>query len=137
MKKIDNKKTTDKKSSFSKKPQIKREAHKLDATGLALGRLATKISIILRGKNKPDFQPNIDNGDIIFVTNASKIKFSGKKLEQKIYYHYSGFQSGLKRKKASEIFEKNPSEILKRAVWNMLPKNKLRNQMFKRLKITN
>ncbi len=135
----DKKNITNKKSKriIAKKPIIKRNIHEIDATEKVSGRLATRISILLRGKNKANYQPNIDNGEVVIVTNASKMKFSGKKLEQKIYYHYSGFQGGLKQKKAAELFEKNPSEILKRAVWNMLPKNKLRRQMFKRLKITN
>lgn len=127
-----NKKTRD-----TKKPTIIRETHKLDATGQSVGRLATQIVILLRGKNKASFQPHIDGGDNIIITNASKVKFTGKKIDQKEYYHFSGYPGGLKTKKIKDVFAKNPGEVIKRAVWNMLPKNKLRNSMIKRLKINN
>lgn len=130
------KKTTTKKK-VSKKPVIDRQTHKIDATDKVLGRLASNIAIILRGKNKATFLPHVDGGDNVMVSNASKLKITGNKLDQKIYYHYSGYQGGLKEKKMGDVFEKNPGEVLKRAVWNMLPKNKLRTNMIKRLKITN
>jgi len=121
-----------------KKPEpIKRNIHEMDATGKILGRLATEVAILLRGKNKANFQPHIDQGEHVIVNNASKIKVTGKKLDQKIYYHFSGYPGGLKKKKMGEVFSKNPADVLKRAVWNMLPKNKLRNNMIKRLKIMN
>lgn len=128
-------KTTKKKDS--KKPTIKRETHKIDATDKVLGRLACQIAILLQGKNKANFQSHLDQGENVVVTNATKIKITGKKLNQKLYYHYSGYPGGLKKKKMAEVFEKNPAEVLKRTVWNMLPKNKLRNKMIKRLKISN
>ena len=120
----------------SKKPVIARQIHKLDATGQSVGRLATQIAIILRGKNKPTFQPHIDSGDNVIISNASKVKLTGKKIEQKEYYHFSGYPGGLKTKKMKDVFSKNPGEVIKRAVWNMLPKNKLRAKMIKRLKFT-
>lgn len=113
--------------------KIERKTHKLDATGKAPGRLAGEIARLLRGKNKPSFQPNIDAGDFVHVSNAKFMKFTGKKLEQKIYYHHSGYPGGLKEKKMKDVFENNPGEVLKKAVYNMLPKNKLRSGMIKRL----
>ncbi|MFA5318221.1 MAG: 50S ribosomal protein L13 [Patescibacteria group bacterium] len=115
--------------------KITRQLHKIDATERAIGRMATEIANILRGKNKPEYQPNIDLGDAVEVKNIKQAKFTGNKLEQKEYKSYSGYPGGLKTKKMKELLEKNPAEILKKAVWNMLPKNKLRNEMIKRLVI--
>ncbi len=112
---------------------IERKLHQLDATDLTVGRLATKIATILRGKNKPEYQPHLDLGDIVEVKNISKMKFSGKKLDQKQYHHYSGYLGGLKSKKMSVVFENNPGDVLYRAVREMLPPTKLRNGMLKRL----
>jgi large subunit ribosomal protein L13 len=113
--------------------KISRQLHKIDASDQTIGRLATQIAIILRGKQKTDYNPRIDNGDIVEVANIKKIKFTGKKFEQKKYFHYSGYPGGLKTKKISEIFSKDPGDILKRAVREMLPPNRLRNGMIKRL----
>lgn len=112
---------------------IERKLHKIDAADQTVGRLATKISLILRGKNKPEFQPHLDLGDIVEVVNVAKLKFTGKKYDQKQYHHFTGYIGGLKSKKLSEIYEKNPGEILKRAVREMLPDTKLRVNMLKRL----
>ena len=114
---------------------IKRKTHIIDADGKILGRLATKIAILLRGKNKATFTPNLDEGDFVEVINAGKIKLSGKKLEQKEYIHHSNYPGGLKRKKMRDVLKENPGEVLRRAVDGMLPKNKLRDAMIKRLKI--
>jgi large subunit ribosomal protein L13 len=111
-----------------------KKIHKIDATGKVAGRLATQIAQILMGKDKPDYQPYLDGGDAVMVENVDKMKFTGKKLEQKLYYHHSGYPGGLKEQKMGEVFEKNPSEVLKKAVWNMLPKNKLRKPRIKKLK---
>lgn len=113
--------------------QIERKRHQIDATDQTVGRLATKIALILRGKNKPEYQPHLDLGDIVEVSNISKLKFTGKKLDQKEYYHYSGYQGGLKTKKMSAIYALNPGEVLERAVREMLPPTKLRPGMLKRL----
>ena len=134
-KKVEKKPKTKKKPS--KKPAIIRLTRKIDATDQVLGRLASQIAILLRGKDKPEFVPYLDLGDNIVVQNAKKIKITGRKLQNKIYYRHSGYPGGIKSRKMSEIFEKNPGELLKKAVWNMLPKNKLRAKMIKRLKITN
>lgn len=112
---------------------ITRKLHKIDAKDKAIGRISTQIATILRGKNKPEYQPNIDAGDIVEVINVDKVKFTGKKLEQKKYYSYSGYQSGLKTRKMSDINKKNPAEILMRAVKQMLPPTRLRDNMLKRL----
>ena len=107
--------------------------HEIDGTNESLGRLASKIAQILRGKTSPKFQPNILPNEKVFVENADKIRFTGRKLEQKKYYHYSGYPGGLKEKKVKEVFEKNPKEVLRRAVLGMLPKNRLRKEMIKNL----
>lgn len=111
----------------------KRKIHNIDATGKILGRLATEIAILLRGKNKVNFLPYLDQGDFVEVVNIKKIKVSGKKLEDKKYFYYTGYPGGLREKKMKDVFKKNPGEVLKKAVYNMLPKNKLRKEMIKRL----
>ena len=113
--------------------KIERKIHKFDAYNKTVGRLSTEIALILRGKNKPEFEPHLDCGDIVEVKNVDKLKFTGKKLEQKKYYRYSGYQGGLKETKMSDLAKNNPAEILKRAVREMLPPTKLRPKMLKRL----
>lgn len=112
---------------------IERKLHQIDATDLTVGRLATRISTILRGKNKPEYQAHLDLGDIVEISNVSKMKFTGKKLDQKQYHHYSGYLGGLKSKKMGDVFEANPGDVLYRAVREMLPDTKLRINMLKRL----
>lgn len=114
---------------------MQRNTHTIDAAGKVLGRLATEIAILLRGKNKPDFVLNKDMGDFVIVKNFDKIKFTGKKFEQKIYYHHTGYLGGLKETPLKKLFEKNPAEVLKKAVFGMLPKNKLRARQIKRLTV--
>jgi len=113
--------------------KIERKIHKIDAEEQSTGRLATKIALILRGKNKPEFEPHLDLGDIVEVKNAGKLRFTGKKADQKKYFHYSGYPGGIKEKKMSDLFESDPAEVLKRAVKKMLPATKLRDGMMKRL----
>ena len=113
--------------------KIDRKIHKLDAAGLSVGRLATQIATLLRGKHKPEYLPHIDAGDTVYVINAAKLKFTGKKLDQKQYHHFSGYIGGLKSKSMAEVFAKNPGDVLKRAVRDMLPPTKLRPGMLKRL----
>lgn len=115
--------------------EIKRERHEIDATDQAVGRVATQVALILRGKNKPTFTPHIDGGDFVTVTNASKVKFTGLKFVQKDYYHHTQYPGGLKRKPMAHVFEKDPTEVVRRAVYKMLPKNKHRTEMMKRLTI--
>lgn len=112
---------------------IKRNVCKIDAENKTVGRLASRIAVILRGKNKPEFEPRIDNGDIVHVVNIGKLKFTGKKLEQKKYFKYSGYPGGMKEIKMSELNKNNPALIIRRAVKQMLPDNTLREGMLKRL----
>lgn len=112
---------------------IERKLHQLDATDQAVGRLATQVANLLHGKNKPEYQAHIDMGDIVEVKNINKMKFTGKKLEQKEYYHFSGYIGGLKTKKMSAVYALNPGEVLQRAVREMLPPTRLRVNMLKRL----
>lgn len=109
----------------------------IDASGQVVGRLATQIADILRGKDKPSFRAYKICGDKVVVSNASKIVLTGKKLEQKVYQHHTGYLGHLKTITAKELMIKNPSDILKRAVLGMLPKNKLRDLWMKNLTIEN
>lgn len=130
-------KNTKKKVIIKKQTVVKfvRGNHEIDATGRAVGRIATEVAMILRGKNKPDFSPHIDSGDNVVVLNVSKVKFTGKKLAQKDYYHHTMYPGGIKRTPMKKVFDRDPREVLKKAVYGMLPKNKLRGEMMKRLKI--
>lgn len=113
---------------------MQRETHTIDATGKSLGRLAVEVAILLRGKQKPDFVLYKDMGDFVTVKNMEKVRITGKKLEQKIYRHHTGYPGSLKKTPMKVIFAKNPGEVLRRAVLGMLPKNKLRAKQIKRLK---
>ncbi|MDP2693018.1 MAG: 50S ribosomal protein L13 [bacterium] len=112
------------------------DKYEIDATGRAVGRIATEVAMILRGKNKPDFTPHIDSGNFVTVNNASQVKFTGKKLVQKDYHHHTMYPGGLKTKSMKKVFDENPTEVIKRAVYGMLPKNRLRSEMMKRLTIS-
>ena len=114
---------------------MERQTHTIDAADRALGRLATEVAGLLRGKHKEDFMPNKDGGDFVIVKNFGKVKITGNKMEQKKYYRHSGYPGGLKETPLEELFEQDPSQVLQRAVWGMLPKNKLRNEQIKRLKV--
>jgi len=113
---------------------MKRQTLTIDATGQAIGRMAVKIASALRGKHRASFQPNQDLGDFVVVKNIIQAKFTGKKLEQKKYKHHTSYPGGLKEVPLKKLFAENPAEVLKKAVWGMLPKNKLRSQQIKRLK---
>lgn len=113
----------------------KRETQVIDATDQALGRLASRIATLLIGKHKPQYLRHLDQGDSVAVKNMKKIKVTGKKMQDKIYFRHSGYPGGLRRTKMVDIFKKDPAEILRRAVYNMLPKNKLRKGRMNRLKI--
>lgn len=113
---------------------MKRQTLTIDATGQAIGRIAVKIAMALRGKHRANFEPNQDLGDFVVVKNINKVKFTGNKLENKKYYHHTRYPGGLKETPIKDIFAKDPGEVLKRAVWGMLPKNKLRSEQIKRLK---
>jgi len=113
---------------------MERKTHTIDAEGKILGKLAVEIAILLRGKHRPDFMPNKDGGDFVVIKNIEKIKFTGKKFEQKIYYHHSGFMGGLKEVPLKTLFKKDPVRVLRKSVFGMLPKNKLRAKQIRRLK---
>ena len=123
------------KTEFAKKNDTDRKWYVVDAKDAVLGRLAVKIATCLRGKNKPIFTPNADTGDFVIVINADKIRLTGKKLTEKVYYHHSGYIGGIKSRTARDLMEQKPEAIIEKAVWGMLPKNKLGRAMFKKLKV--
>ncbi|MDO4515052.1 MAG: 50S ribosomal protein L13 [Lachnospiraceae bacterium] len=114
---------------------IDRKWYVVDATDMTLGRLASEVAKVLRGKNKPIFTPHMDCGDYVIVVNASKIKVTGKKLEQKIYYHHSDYVGGMKETTLKEMLAKKPEKVIELAVKGMLPKGPLGRQMFTKLHV--
>jgi large subunit ribosomal protein L13 len=120
---------------FAKKNEVERKWYLFDARDIVLGRLATKVATCLRGKNKPLFTPNVDTGDFVIVVNAEKIRLTGKKLDDKVYYHHSGYIGGIKAETARERLNSKPEKIIMDAVWGMLPKNRLGRAMLKKLKV--
>ncbi|MFQ5793735.1 MAG: 50S ribosomal protein L13 [Candidatus Bipolaricaulia bacterium] len=112
-----------------------RKWHLIDARGKILGRLASEIATILQGKHKPIYTPHVDTGDYVIVINAREIELTGKKREQKKYYHHTGYIGHLKEKTYEELVEKHPTWPIEKAVKNMLPKSKLGRRMFKKLKV--
>jgi large subunit ribosomal protein L13 len=115
--------------------EIERKWYVVDAEDKILGRLATEIASRLRGKHKPTFSPFMDNGDFIIVTNAEKIQLTGKKWDDKKYYHHTGYMGGIKEATAKELLEKHPTDLVIKAVKGMLPKNKLGRAQLKKLKV--
>jgi len=118
-----------------RKGDIKREWYVVDAQGRTLGRLASEIAKILRGKHKPIYVPHLDCGDYVIVVNAEKVRVTGKKLDQKFYYRHSGYPGGLKSINLRDQLQKHPTRVLKAAVRGMLPKNRLGRAMIKKLKL--
>ena len=112
---------------------IERKWYVVDATGYTLGRLASEVAKVLRGKNKPIYTPHVDTGDYVIVVNADKIKVTGKKLDQKIYYHHSDYVGGMKETPLREMMDKKPERVIELAVKGMLPKGPLGRQMYKKL----
>ena len=123
------------KTFMPKAADITRKWYVVDAEGLALGRVASQVANILRGKNKPIYTPNVDTGDFVIVINADKVILTGKKLDQKIYYKHSGFVGGLKETKYRKLLAEKPEEALRHAVVGMLPKGPLGRAMAKKMKI--
>ena len=121
------------KSYMASPATIERKWYVVDATGYTLGRLASEVSKILRGKNKPIFTPFIDTGDYVIITNADKIKVTGKKLEQKVYYRHSDYVGGMKETTLKEMLNKKPERVIELAVKGMLPKGPLGREMYKKL----
>ena len=123
------------KTQFAKKGDFDRKWYVVDAKDAVLGRLAVKVATYLRGKNKPVFTPNVDTGDFIIVINADKVRLTGNKQTDKMYYHHSGYVGGIKAKTAKDLLEERPEKIIEQAVWGMLPKNRLGRTMIKKLKV--
>jgi len=122
--------------TYQAKPgEVERRWHIVDAEGKTLGRLATEVALILRGKRKPEFTPHVDAGDFVVVINAGKIHLTGSKPDRKIYFTHSMWPGGWKKIKAGEMLAKNPSRMLRLAVRGMLPKNRLSDKLITKLKI--
>jgi len=122
--------------TYSAKPKdIQREWFVVDADGVPLGRLATKVATILRGKHKPMYTPNIDVGDHVIVINAEKVALTGRKAQSKVYYRHSGYPGGLKEITFQRMIEKHPERVIEIAVKGMLPHNSLGRQMYRKLKV--
>ncbi|MEX0877937.1 MAG: 50S ribosomal protein L13 [Candidatus Spechtbacterales bacterium] len=117
----------------SKKTESKKEVIELDAKGQILGRLSTEIAVYLQGKHSPAYKPNMDDDTVVKVVNAKKVKVTGKKKTDKIYWHYSGYPGGIYGKTYEEMFEKDPTWVIRKAVERMLPDNRLRKGRMKRL----
>ena len=115
--------------------EIETRWHVIDATDRPLGRLASEIATPLRGKYRPTFTPHMDNGDFVIVVNAEKVRVTGRKLDQKIYYRHSGYPGGLKATPLREMLAKHPERVIQRAVWGMLPKNRLSRKLMRHLKV--
>jgi len=114
---------------------IVRQWYVVDAKGKTLGRLATKIASVLKGKHKVIYTPHMDVGDHVIVINAKDVVLTGNKREKKVYYRHTGYPGGLKKVTAAEMLEKNPERVVKAAVWGMLPHNRLGRKMFRKLKV--
>jgi len=123
------------KTTFLKESEIDRKWHVVDAAGKPVGRLATEVATILRGKHKPSYAPHVDNGDFVIVVNAKQVHLSGNKEEQKIYKHYTGFSNGLKQFTAAFVRERDPERIVRQAVWGMIPRTRQGRQVIRRLKV--
>ena len=114
---------------------VSRNWYLIDAEDVVLGRMATRIATVLRGKHKPSFTPHVDTGDFVVVVNAEKVRLTGNKLDQKLYYRYSGYFGGLKSQTARNVLERDPERVIVQAVKGMLPKNRLGRQMLRKLKV--
>ncbi|MCF6465296.1 50S ribosomal protein L13 [Clostridium sp. Cult2] len=123
------------KSYMAKPNEIERKWYVIDADGKVLGRLASEVASILRGKNKPIYTPHVDTGDYVIIVNADKVKLTGKKLDQKQYRYHTGYPGGLKSVPYRRMMSTNPEKAIQLAVKGMLPKNSLGRQMFRKLKI--
>ena len=121
------------KSFMASPATIERKWYVVDATDMTLGRLASEVAKVLRGKNKPTFTPHIDTGDYVIVVNAEKIKVTGKKLDQKVYYHHSEYVGGMKETTLREMLAKKPEKVIELAVKGMLPKGPLGREMYTKL----
>ena len=123
------------KTYYAKPAEVEREWLVVDATDMVLGRLASEIAKILKGKNKPTYTPHVDTGDFVIVVNADKIRLTGNKAEKKAYFHHSGYPGGLKEVSYQRMLERHPERVLEKAVKGMLPKNTLGRAMNRKLKV--
>ncbi len=119
----------------AKKEEVNHQWYLVDAEGKVLGRLATRLADVLRGKDKPIFTPNVDAGDFVIVVNAKKVALTGKKMKDKVYYHHTGYPGGIKETSAEKLLAQKPAEMIRMAVKGMLPKNSLGRQVLRKLKI--
>ncbi len=124
-----------KQTPWVKKEEVTRKWYLIDAKDKILGRLASKIAYMLQGKHRPDYTPHVDQADFFVIINAEKVRLTGKKLDQKIYWRHSGYMGGMKLKTAREVLEKDPALLIYLAVKRMLPRNRMRNKLLKKLKI--
>jgi large subunit ribosomal protein L13 len=123
------------KSYMARPLEVERKWYVVDAEGQTLGRLATRIAAVLRGKNKAQYTPHVDTGDFVVVINADRIEVTGRKSEQKMYYRHTGYPGGLKEVSYERMMDRKPTEIVRKAVWGMMPKSRLARAQFKKLKI--
>lgn len=123
------------KSYVAKPQEVERKWYVVDAEGKTLGRLATQVATILRGKHKPTFTPHVDTGDFVIILNAEKVKLTGKKLDQKMYRWHTGYPGGLKERTYRDMINNKPEKVVFSAIKGMLPKNKLGRQMVKKLRV--
>ncbi len=126
------------KTYFARKEDFPPESrlwYHVDAEGKVLGRMATRIAVLLMGKDRPDYTPHVDTGAYVVVTNAEKVRLTGKKLQQKLYKSYSGYPGGLRERPAKEMLQKHPEDVIRLAVRRMLPRTKLGRQMLRKLKV--
>lgn len=123
-------------NTYMAKPnEVERKWYLVDATGKTLGRLATEVATLLRGKHKPEYTPHVDTGDFVVVINAEKVKLTGNKWQDKIYYRHSGYPGGLKKATAAEMLQRHPTRLVEYAVKGMLPKTRLGRKQFRKLKV--
>lgn len=125
----------DKTTRFFSRTQVEQKWHLVDAEGKTLGRIATQVAHLLRGKHKPVFTPNADLGDFVVVINASKVKVTGKRAELKEYFHYTGYPGGATFEKFKDLMQKHPDRVFEHAIRGMLPHNRLGRQIIKKLKV--
>lgn len=122
--------------TYAAKPgDVDRQWYVVDAAGQTLGRLATKIASVLRGKHKPTFTPHLDTGDYVIVINADKIVVTGKKMTDKVYYHHTGYPGGLRETNLRTLLQKKPEKVVELAVWGMLPHNRLGRRLIRKLHV--
>jgi large subunit ribosomal protein L13 len=122
--------------TYQQKPsEVQRQWFVVDAQGKVLGRLASRIAAILRGKHKPTFTPHVDGGDFVVVVNAEKVRLTGRKLQEKVYYWHTGYPGGIKSATAAQMLERKPQWVIQKAVQRMLPKNPLGRRMLRKLKV--